>query len=137
MFDSVSDFVSSVFSFRGIQSILFLVMIFGLFVGNNLCKGVNETVKQKFARLQLEHDSEYIDLLERGVISEIPKMPDHADKLTWTETVCKEQQAFLGQLAIAILVVTALRYIVPKARQAGERKAKAQIATSNAEKKNQ
>ena len=66
MFDSLSDFFSSICSFRGVQTILFLLMILGLFLGNNLCKGVNETVSEKFARLQLQHDSEYIEFLERG-----------------------------------------------------------------------
>jgi hypothetical protein len=70
-------------------------MIAGIFMGNSLCKNVNEGAKDKITRLELEHRSQYIEALEQGLITEIPVL-DTSPHLTIMEGICKGQQALLG-----------------------------------------
>jgi flagellar biosynthesis chaperone FliJ len=70
-------------------------MIAGMFMGNSLCKNVNEAVKEKTLRLEMEHRAQYIDALETGIITEIPEI-DVSQHLTVVESICKGQQAYLG-----------------------------------------
>lgn len=87
-FSSFGEFVASVFSFRGIQYILFLLMVAGIFFGNSLCKGINEETQAKLVRLELAHNSTYIDLIENGTLHEAPPM-DPTPHLTMKENMCK------------------------------------------------
>ena len=86
-FSSFGEFVSSVFSFRGFQFILFLLMVAGIFFGNSLCKELNEETHGKLARLELAHNSTYIDLIENGTLHEAPPF-DPTPHLTMKESLC-------------------------------------------------
>lgn len=67
------------------------MMVVGLLFGNKLCKSVNEELVEKVARLQLEHEGQYMDFIESGEITEIPKL-DLSPYLTNYEKVCQGQQ---------------------------------------------
>jgi hypothetical protein len=56
-FSSVGEFISSIFSFRGLQTLLFMMMVAVIFLGNKFCKGINEEAALKVQRLELEHKS--------------------------------------------------------------------------------
>jgi len=98
-----------------------MLMIAGIFFGNSVCKGVNEATDAKLLQLERVHNSTFIEQIEDGTITQPPRM-DIQQHLTFFESVCRNQQKFLGQMGIAVLLITVMKQLVPSARNRGIRK---------------
>ena len=74
---------------------MFLALIVMVFFGNSICKGINEETTLKIQQLELEHKSLYIDQIDSGNMTDVPKFDEEAG-LTLIESTCRQQQAFIG-----------------------------------------
>lgn len=108
----------NLFSLTGVFVVLFVVMIGTLFLGNTYCKNVNRDADVRLLEIKTDFDR-------------VKSLSDKPDSLVWSasehlttaETLCREQQNFLGQIAIAVLVLSVLRQLIPRAQEMGRKSA--------------
>lgn len=121
------DWKSAVFSLNGLHTVMFLTMIVALFWGNKYCTGVNEDFDARTERARQTYALE----LEDDPYGAVLVLPEQ----TQFEHICGLQKQFLGQIAIAVLVLTVLRQLIPRAKAAGKKRAEARDAAIQAQAK--
>ena len=118
----MDDWKSIVFSLSGIGYILFALMIALMLFGGRTCERVNESKQQ---RIEADRAQYYIDVLD-GLRDDTGFEERKIDGM-W-EDVCQYQELALGQVAIAVLVVSVLRQIIPRMRSVGQKNKQAREA---------
>ena len=117
----------TVFSMRGLSFLAFMALLALLFINNTVCKDVlRELEMERKTGLTTQevpegvHPYEYESGEDReethATVEEIVTR-----EKTWKESFCMQQQNSLAQMAIAVLLLTAVRWIMTKGQERGRK----------------
>ena len=118
---------SQLFSLNALHTIMFLVMIVSLILGNKYCMSMNESRREREATALKHWDIAMSNGEAEGEFLYVE--PESA-----FQQVCHMQEAYLGQVAIAVLVLTVLKMIIPRAKASGRAKAEKRLAQKTVKK---
>ena len=106
----------SMASMRSISVFVFILFCLTMLFSNSMCGDIKAADKAKADAKALHRAYEYEEGEAR---EEIIDEAQSAEPETWRETFCRNQESAIGQIAVLVIVMTAIRVIMTKGMERG------------------